>query len=359
MFAGKKMTAFVCGVNDTHNRHASTATASVATGRHMLAAAAAIQTASPTLVPAIGIGQRRTAWRSGAPAIASVPNPAGMVDLFNSASSLAGGALANASDAALFEAYYKANLSLHAAAARPTMTLGPADRQGGGEPPRQEPGVAAASPTRGRSGALRHHQRHAGQAVVDRQHAHHDGQGVRAQPDVAPCMLPAFLDDPHGAFQDMATLASTVRWRTARSSTPSWPTCMAIDDPMCAGRKVGDNLVMAWMRRHDQGSVHCVRLARRHAEQLATSCGSCRTATTRRAGSARTPAGTSRRGTRPPARTCARRHDLGAAGEPGRRPRCCSPSPRATMRRVSDFYRGVDIRRHRQREHHRLVGSVT
>src|SRR5438445_361603 len=33
-------------------------------------------------------------------------------------------AQANASDAALFEAYYKANLSLHAAAARPTMTAG-------------------------------------------------------------------------------------------------------------------------------------------------------------------------------------------------------------------------------------------
>ena len=87
-------------------------------------------------------------------------------------------------DAALFEAYYKANLSLHAAAARPTMIGGPAHRQGGGEPARQEPGVAAPSDG-GRPGALRHHRRHAGQAVVDRQHAHHDGQGVQAQPDVA------------------------------------------------------------------------------------------------------------------------------------------------------------------------------
>ena len=48
----------------------------------------------------------------------------GMVDLFNSASSLAGGALANPADAALFEAYYKANLSLHKAAARPTFLSG-------------------------------------------------------------------------------------------------------------------------------------------------------------------------------------------------------------------------------------------
>src|SRR5262249_37605883 len=96
----------------------------VATGISVFAAAAAIQTASPTLVPSIAIGQLPYGVAAGAPVVASVANAGGMVDLFNSASSLAGGALANASDAALFEAYYKANLSLHRAASLPTMTSG-------------------------------------------------------------------------------------------------------------------------------------------------------------------------------------------------------------------------------------------
>jgi hypothetical protein len=83
-FAGKKMTGFVCGTNQTHtNTPASSVT--VATGVSMFAAAAALQTASPTLVPAIAVGTVGFGTAAGAPAIASVPNAAGMVDLFNSA----------------------------------------------------------------------------------------------------------------------------------------------------------------------------------------------------------------------------------------------------------------------------------
>ena len=37
-------------------------------------------------------------------------------------------------------------------------------------------------------------------------------------------MLPAFLDDPHGAFQNMTTLDADGAGVLARCSTPSWPT---------------------------------------------------------------------------------------------------------------------------------------
>jgi len=58
-------------------------------------------------------------------------------------------------------------------------------------------------------------------------------------------IMPAFLDDPHGAFQDMATLASTAV-SYGKMLDAFMADCMAVDDPMCAGRKIGDNLVMAW-----------------------------------------------------------------------------------------------------------------
>jgi hypothetical protein len=243
-FASKKMTAFVCGANETHNTAALKTTAIVGTGISMFAAAAALQTASPTLVPAIAISQLPFGAAAGAPAVASVPNPAGMVDLFNSASSLAGGALANASDAALFEAYYKANLSLHAAAARPTMTSGlrtgkvAANLLGKNLASQLRPsaddlaryGITSGTPAKLSS---------IGNTLITTAKAF-------ALNLTSHIMLPAFLDDPHGAFQDMATLQATAV-AYGKMLDAFMGDVMAVDDPMCAGRKIGDNLVMAWI----------------------------------------------------------------------------------------------------------------
>ncbi len=243
-FSGKKMTAFICGGNDTHATGTLNNVATVGNGVSMFAAAAAIQTASPTLVPSIAIAQLPYGAAAGAPAVASVPNAAGMVDLFNSASSLAGGALANASDAALFEAYYKANLSLHAAAARPTMTDGlrtgkvAANLLGKNLASQLMPsatdlaryGITAQTPAKLSS---------IGNALITTAKAF-------ALNLTAHVMMPVFLDDPHGAFQDMATLQSTaVAYGKMLDAFMS--DVMAIDDPMCAGRKIGDNMVMAWV----------------------------------------------------------------------------------------------------------------
>jgi len=243
-FASKKMTAFVCGANETHNTAALKTTAIVGTGISMFAAVAALQTASPTLVPAIAVSQLPYGAAAGAPAVASVPNPAGMVDLFNSASSLAGGALANASDAALFEAYYKANLSLHAAAARPTMTGGlrtgkvAANLLGKNLASQLKPqaadlaryGIVAGTPAK--LSAI-------GNTLITTAKAF-------ALNLTSHIMLPAFLDDPHGAFGDVPTLTSTTQLY-GKMLDAFMADVMAVDDPMCAGRKIGDNLVMAWI----------------------------------------------------------------------------------------------------------------
>ncbi len=241
--AGKPMTAFVCGTNQTHTVTGANSATTVATGISMYAAVAALQTASPTLVPAIAISQLPYGTAAGAPAVASVPNASGMVDLFNSASSLAGGALANASDAALFEAYYKANLSLHAAAARPTMTSGlrtgkvAANLLGKNLASQLRPtaddlaryGITPNTPAKLSS---------IGNTLITTAKAF-------ALNLTSHVMLPAFLDDPHGAFGDMAGLVSTVQMYS-KILDAFMGDLMSIDDPMCAGRKIGDNLVMAW-----------------------------------------------------------------------------------------------------------------
>jgi hypothetical protein len=242
--ASKRMTAFVCGANETHNTAALKTTAVVGTGISMFAAAAALQTAAPTLVPAIAVSQLPYGAAVGAPAVASVANAAGMVDLFNSASSLAGGALANASDAALFEAYYKANLSLHAAAARPTMTSGLLT----GKVAANLLGKNLASQLRPTADDLTRYGITTGTAaklssIGNTLITTAKAFSLNLSSHV---MLPIFLDDPHGAFASLPTTIATAQ-SYSKMLDAFMADVMAIDDPMCAGRKIGDNLVMAWI----------------------------------------------------------------------------------------------------------------
>jgi len=239
--AGKLVTAFTAGLNETHALQVKS-TAVVGTGISMFAAAAALQTAAPTLVPAITIGMLPFGAAVGAPPPASVANPAGMVDLFNSASSTAGGALANASDAALFEAYYKANLSLHAAAARPTMTSGLLT----GKVAANLIGKNLASQLRPSADDLARYGITSGTAAKLSSIGNTLITTAKAFSLnlTSHVMLPAFLDDPHGAFQDVPTLMATVK-SFSKMLDAFMGDLMAIDDPMCAGRKIGDNLVMA------------------------------------------------------------------------------------------------------------------
>ncbi|MDB4964788.1 MAG: hypothetical protein JWN44_477 [Myxococcales bacterium] len=240
--AGKKMTGIIAGTNNTHTTIGANSATTVATGVSMFAAAAALQTASPTLVPSIAISQMPYGSAVGAPAVATVANAAGMVDLFNSASSLAGGALSNPADAALFEAYYKANLSLHAVAGRPTRISGnrtgkvAANLLGKNLASQLKPsaddlaryGVTGTTPAKLSSIA---------NALITA----FKSFSLNLTSHV---MFPAFLDDPHGAFGDMPTLIATVK-AYSKILDAFMADCMSVDDPMCAGRKIGDNLVIA------------------------------------------------------------------------------------------------------------------
>ena len=240
--AGKKMTAFICGTNETHTIRPTSAS-TIGTGTGMFAAVAALQTASPTLVPSIGIGMLPYGAAAGAPPIASVASASGMVDLFNSASSTAGGALVNAKDASLFEAYYKANLSLFRAAARPTfmrgfMTGKVASNLLGKNLASQLAPTADDFTRYGITGSSKASLKAIAEALITTYKAFKLNL-------TSAVLIPGTADDPHGAFNDMADLQNTVA-TFGKIYDGFMGDMMNEPDPLCAGAKLGDNLVMTW-----------------------------------------------------------------------------------------------------------------
>lgn len=117
--AGKKqMTVFMAGQNQTHRNNAT-----FSLGQNpILPTLAAIQTARASVIPFIGVDDIAYGTAPGAPAIATVGDPSGVVSLFNSAASQAGGLLSTTAHADLYKAHYDAYASLNKAAKRPTTT---------------------------------------------------------------------------------------------------------------------------------------------------------------------------------------------------------------------------------------------
>src|SRR5262249_31819492 len=214
-----------------------TSSSTIGTGVGLFAACAALQSTAPTPVPVIAINNLPYGAAPGAPSIATVPNADGMVGLFDSAASRAGGVLANPSDASLFEAYYKAYLGLNAAAPRPTMVKSYSTAK-----------VAANLLGRNLSGQLRPSgsdlARYGVSAGTPSKLADlAKGLITTAksfQLGLTSCVLmPAMQDDPHGAFADMQDLRMNVT--TLGKILDGFMTdLMAVDDPMCSNRKMGD-----------------------------------------------------------------------------------------------------------------------
>ena len=111
-----KMSAFVAGNNETHT--GAPASAISLGGNGMLASAAAIQQANPSLLPVLSVGGIAFGTAPGAPPVAAVGAASQLVDLFNSAASKA--LLQAPESGGLAEGYYKAFLGLNAAAGRST-----------------------------------------------------------------------------------------------------------------------------------------------------------------------------------------------------------------------------------------------
>lgn len=237
----KQMTAFLAGTNETHTQTPSTSSV-IATGTSVFATAAAMQSVNPTLVPVIAVDNAPFGTATGAPRIARVPTPNDIVGLFNSAASRAGGMLENLADADLYDASLKASLGLQAAATTPTTTrsyntVKGASRLLGTNLSSQlavtntdltNYGIDGTTPTRLSDIART--------LIIS---AKAFGMGLTSS-----VILPALRDDPHGAFNDMATLTRTVT-TLGKILNAFYADLMTRDDATCAGKKVGDNTVFS------------------------------------------------------------------------------------------------------------------
>lgn len=238
MDKGKRISCFMAGQNQTHTPTPGSA-ATLGGGQSMLAAVAAIQRATPSLLPVIGINPINFGSAPGAPDIATVGDADGMVQLFNSAASQM--ILSKPNDAALFEAYYKAFAAFDKAADRPTWARAlrtgksSANFLGKNLAKQLQPsatdlsryGIDSGTPTK---------LSEIGRALITATKAFKLGltQSV---------ILPAMRDDPHGAFNNMGTLVSTVQ-TLGKILDTFLADLKEVQDPTCTSRTLADDVVL-------------------------------------------------------------------------------------------------------------------
>jgi hypothetical protein len=236
--ARKRMTALMAGANETHTAQPDTA-ATLGNGVGMLAAATALQGELPSLLPVIGVTPFGFGAAAGAPAVTTVGSPDAMVELFNSSASRA--ILQVPENAQTYEAYYKAFLSLNRAAPRSTwqrqLRVGKASANFLGKnlaallmPTADDLaryGIDAGSPANVRDLGY-------GLAVAARAFKLGLTNGV---------ILPAMLDDPHGAFNDMGGL----QMRVGALGQMLDAVIEELDlspDPACSGKTLADSTIL-------------------------------------------------------------------------------------------------------------------
>jgi hypothetical protein len=234
----KQISAFMAGSNETHTS-APQSSATIATGTGMIASIAAIQQANPTLLPVIGINPTVYGTAPGAPGIATVANSSGLVDLFNSAASKT--LLSTPKAAALNEAYYKAFLGLNAASGRKTMSRSldtgkvAANLLGKNLSEQLKPtgaddlayGINGGSPT----------------TLVEIAHALCTAVKAFKLGLTSSVIVPAFRDDPHGAFNDMAGTIATVAG-LGKILDAFMADCQASADPSGCSKSLADGIVI-------------------------------------------------------------------------------------------------------------------
>jgi hypothetical protein len=116
--AQRQVTVFQCGANETHTNTPQSVTA--LNGNNIFSVASALQSSSPSVIPIITIGDVDIGTAPGGARPANVGDGNGIVGLFNSAASRAGGLLSKPADAQLYKAHYDAFTQLNRAANRST-----------------------------------------------------------------------------------------------------------------------------------------------------------------------------------------------------------------------------------------------
>ena len=235
----RQMSAFMCGNNETHRTAPLSNTG--LEGNSIFAVVAALQNTNPSIIPAITVGDTLYGTAPGAPRNSQVGSGDEIVGLFDSAASRPGGLLEDVTDARLYETHYSALVSLNRAANRPTHASALATA-------RQASGLLGTN----LSSALS-----VTQADLDR---YGITPGTRtAEASIARTLIVAVKafrlgltssinmnvlnDDPHGAFNDMGSLRTTVRTLGGMLDA-FWADLAATPDDSCAGASLADNFVL-------------------------------------------------------------------------------------------------------------------
>ena len=237
----RQVTCLMAGQNETHTRRPSTSS-SVGMNTDLFATCAALQTANPTLVPVIAVDDAPYRDAQGAPRVARVGSADDIVSLFNSAASRAGGLLSTSANAEQFNAAYGAFLSMRRGAGRPTTRSGfaaanTAARLLGRNLAEQLRPTDEDLLRYGIDGGSRSQNRELAKGLIIAAKAF--AMGLTSS-----VVLPAFRDDPHGAFNDMTSLRRTVR-DLGRSLDAFVEDLSGIDDATCAGTSIADNTVIS------------------------------------------------------------------------------------------------------------------
>jgi len=194
--AQNQVTAFLCGANETHTRQPTSVTA--LNGNNIFSVASALQSASPSVIPLITISDVDVGTAPGAARPSNVNNGDGIVGLFNSAASRAGGLLSQASDATLYKAHFDAFSQLNRAANRSTTKIAYTTASGAaqflGTNLAAKLQITSADLTRyGITGSTRANVAAVGKAFIVSVKAFKMGLTNSV-------VLPGPADDPHGAF---------------------------------------------------------------------------------------------------------------------------------------------------------------
>jgi hypothetical protein len=234
----RRMTAMMAGTNQTHTPTPSSPV-DVGGGINVLAAAAAMHQSLPSLLPVIGVRPFDFGNAPGAPQVTTVGNPEDMVGLFDSAASKA--VLAANSDAANYEAYYKAFLGLNKVAGRATfqrqLRISKASANFLGKNlasllrPRDEDLVRY-----GINGGTPNKLTNIAYTLLTAVNAFKMGltNGI---------IMPCLRDDPHGAFADMQNLQMTVG-TLGRILDEFMKDLESFKDPVCSTKTLADTTVM-------------------------------------------------------------------------------------------------------------------
>jgi hypothetical protein len=117
--AGRQVTAFLAGTNDTHNSTAQTG--STVNGSNIFAAVSVMQAPTPSVIPIIQVADATVGAAPGFGQATGVNNGNAIIGLFNSAASRAGGLLATSGNASLYKTQYDAFAQLNRASGRTTQ----------------------------------------------------------------------------------------------------------------------------------------------------------------------------------------------------------------------------------------------